>query len=180
LTVDLHPAQFAAVTARRRWVFLACLATALVGGIAAGVVAPRILVGGTSHPAAPTADEAFLAARAAVGPLGLSDRLHMDPQEIAASQRRWAAMTPAQRQTVLARYRQVVEMDPADRDLLLVKYAALRQLPPDRQADLRKRAAGLAEFRKTLSPQDVAVLESMTETQRASRLLELWQAHDGL
>ena len=87
-------------------------------------------------------------------------------------------MSETERLAVVARYRRLAEMDAAERDQLLQKYQEFRQLSGDQQADLRRRAIRLAAFVQSLSPQDQALLESMTDDQRAARLLELWRARE--
>jgi hypothetical protein len=156
-----------------------CLTTALALGLLAGVFGPRMLVGGVPASVEPVAAETDLESMASASPLGLAERLGLEIREIKASEARWAALSPADRELLLARYQRLVEMDEAERGRLIENYVAFRRLPPDRQAALRKRAAALAEFIQALSPQDQALLESMSSTQRASRLLELWQAREG-
>jgi hypothetical protein len=156
-----------------------CLTTSLAMGLLAGVFGPRILVGGVPAPAESVAAESVLASMASDGPLGLAARLGLEKREIKASEARWAALSPADRESLLARYQRLVEMDESERSQLIENYAAFRQLPADRQVALRKRAAALAGFIQALSPQDQARLESMSPTQRALRLLELWQAREG-
>ena len=58
-------------------------------------------------------------------------------------------------------------------------YQAFRKLPQDRQQRLRDRARKLDEFMGTLSQQDLAMLKSLDDRQRAERLLQLWQARYG-
>jgi len=104
--------------------------------------------------------------------------LGLGPREMLVNQRRWETMSQADRLSLTLQYHRLAEMDDAEREQLVQKYQDFRQLSDDRQADLRRRAAKLAAFRESLSPQDQALLESMTETQRAARLLELWRARE--
>ncbi len=160
----------------RKGLLALCLVTALVCGAAVGMLAPHILIGETARKA--DTGEAVAAVHTAAGPLGLTERLGLDPREIEANQQRWAAMSEAERLAVVARYRRLAEMDAAERDQLLQKYQEFRQLSGDQQADLRRRAIRLAAFVQSLSPQDQALLESMADDQRAARLLELWRARE--
>lgn len=170
--------QFALSPRRRgRW-FTLCLGMAVACGILAGALGPKILVGGVPRGAGP-AVEPVPTELTDGEPLGLAERLGLDPAEIVASETRWARLAQAEREVLIDRYRRLVQMDPADRDRLVERYAAIRQLSPQRQDQLRKRAAALAAFVQMLSPEDQALLESMNDYQRASRLLELWQVHDG-
>lgn len=170
---------------RRRCVrlLLVCAATALACGMLAGAAAPRLLIGGV--PQAGRTEVAQAAAVAAVGapdgpaaesPLALAARLCLDPREIQANQIRWASMSDAQRRTLLAKYWRLAGMPEADQSRLIDQYLAFRDLPEKRQEVLRTRAKKLRAFVESLSPQDQAILESMGDTDRARRILELWQA----
>jgi hypothetical protein len=153
-----------------------CLATALVCGVAAGALGPRVLVGSVS-PAVPATAQVREAVDEVAEPLGLSERLGIDALQAKADEKRWAAMPESERRLLVDRYRELAGMDDTQRGPLLQKYAAFRQLPADQQAALRRRAADLASLLKSLSPQDQARLESLsTDSDRALRLLELWQA----
>jgi hypothetical protein len=154
-----------------------CLATALVCGVAAGALGPRVLVGSVSPAVPATATEMREAVDEVPAPLGLSERLGIDTLQAKADEKRWAAMPESERRLLVGRYRELAGMDDAQRGPLLQKYAAFRQLPADQQTALRRRAADLASLLKSLSPQDQARLESLsTDHDRALRLLELWQA----
>jgi len=168
---------------RRVRLMLVCLATALSCGVVAGIAAPQILVGGTPQAATghgPTAKPPDAhPGRAPVVPLELSARLQADPRETQANAGRWPLLDEPQRRLFLDRYWQLTEMEPAERQKVFEQYTAFRQLPEKRQEYLRERARKLREFMGTLSPQDQAVLESMGETERARRLLDLWKARYG-
>ena len=167
---------------RRMRLMLVCLVTALACGAAAGVVAPQLLIGGMPSAAGNDAaklDDRAVSARPAPQPLDLSERLALDPRETRANAVEWARMAEADRRALLDRYWRLSEMGPADQERVFQRYALLRELPGNRQDFLRTRAVKLTEFVKTLSPQDQAVLESMSDRDRAKRLLELWQARYG-
>jgi hypothetical protein len=164
----------------RRWVLLALsLVTALACGAVVGLVGPQILIGDTARKPYLNTVEVTQVVRPAPT-LGLTERLGMGARETVANQKRWETMTETERLAVAHQYRRLTEMDEAERDMLLQKYQDFRQLSDDRQADLRRRAAKLADFLNSLSPQDQALLESMSETQRAARLLELWRAREAV
>jgi hypothetical protein len=165
---------------RRGRLMLVCLVTALACGVVAGIAAPQMLIGGMFQVGADraTAGDARQAS-AAVGPLGLSEHIRIDPLEAQADASRWSLLTEDQRRAIFDRYWQLAEMEPAQRKTVFERYAAFRDLPEKRQEFLRDRARKLKEFMGTLSPQDQAVLESMGETERAQRLLELWRARYG-
>jgi len=169
---------------RRVRLLLVCLATALGCGIAAGVVGPQILIGGVADlvmPAEATNGATVQAGgkNAAAMPLAISEPLGLDPRETQANAFRWAGLSEAGRRAYLDKYWKLAEMDPAARERLVREYAQFRELPEKRQEFLKARARKLKEFVGTLSPQDQAVLESMTDAQRAERLLQLWQARYG-
>jgi hypothetical protein len=168
---------------RRVRLMLVCLVTALACGAVAGMVAPQMLIGevptGQAADGAMSAVDAAVQAKAAAPTLELSDRLALDPRETRANTMAWSIMPEPERRTFLDRYWRLAEMGEADRDRLLQRYALLRELPTDRQEYLRTRAIKLREFINTLNPQDQAVLESMSDRDRASRLLELWQTKYG-
>ena len=175
---------------RRRKIrlMLVCLAAAMVCGVVAGMAAPRILVGSVAT-TAPTAAVVDAAKAPAAGIetaspssrprpsnlLPLAERLGLDPREMQANAIRWSALSESERRTLLDRYWRLAELSPADQQQIFEQYAALRDLPEEQQELLRAKARKLQEFMKTLSPQDLAVLEGMSETDRAARLLELWQ-----
>ena len=172
---------------RRIRLLLACLATALACGTVTGLVAPQVLTGsiaGTHTPAVRPvwADGATLPLSAppiSVDPLDLSERLQLDPRQIQANTMRWAAMPEAEREQCLDRYWRLAQSDPAEQDRLFQEYSAFQQLPPDEQETLRRRAKKLQAFINTLSPQDQALLESMSDGERAKHLLQLWQTRYG-
>ncbi len=167
---------------RRRHLRLAlvCLTMFLVGGITAVILEPRILIGGVS----PGTDGIFPpnvlirpSSKAVVpGPLNLGERVSLDPRELQANVLRWASVSENERRVLLDRYWRLTEMDPADRERIFGQYGAFRELPEKRQEFLRARAQKLRAFMQSLSAQDLALLESMSDTERAQRLLELWQA----
>ncbi|HUU92019.1 MAG TPA: hypothetical protein VM238_12525 [Phycisphaerae bacterium] len=167
---------------RRIRLMLVCLATALACGLVAGIVGPQILIGGVSHPGAEaTAPKDKPRGRSieAAGPLDLSDRLALDPRETQANTIRWQSLSDDRRRAVLDRYWRLAEMDWGERESVFERYAAFRRLPEQRQEFYRTRAVKLRAFMNTLSPQDRAVLEGMSDEDRARRLLELWQARYG-
>lgn len=167
---------------RRVRLMLVCVATALACGVVAGLLAPQVLVGSVPQAAEllPAGVKAAAPAAPAAGePLSLSDRVGLDPRETQANAIRWAALTEADRRSLLDQYWQLSEMDEAQRDRLVQQYTAFRELPEKRQEALLARARKLKEFVKTLSPQDQAVLESMGDRDRAARLMQLWQARHG-
>ncbi len=185
--MDPRRAQLARLLQRRRRRFrllVVCLVTAGACGVVAGFLGPRILIGDTSmvragkpavgRPAAP----ATLEPSSAI-PLGLSDRLSLDPREEQANTIRWHTMDADQRRDLLDRYWQLADLDQADQQRLFNRYQRFRNLPEARRMFLRERAKQLKAFRDTLSPQDQAVLESMTDEARARRLMALWQARYG-
>ena len=191
MTVERPRGQLVRLLARRRRrteLLLACLTLALACGLAAGVAGPRILVGSVPevrHPPSASVEAPATsqmppqdAARAA--PLALAERLSLDPRETKANEIRWAAMSETQRRTLLDRYWHLARMDPVERQRLFEQYAAFRELPAERQAELRARATRLAEFLRTLSPQDRALLESMSEAERAARVIELARVQQGM
>jgi len=185
MTVDPRREQLVRLLARRRrrtGLLLACLTLALACGLAAGVAGPRLLVGSVPevrHPPSASA-KAPATAQPPTSPLTLAERLSLDPRETKANEIRWAAMSETQRRTLLDRYWRLARMDPVERQRLFEQYAAFRELPAERQAELRTRATRLAEFLRTLSPQDRAMLESMSETARAARVMELARAQQGM
>jgi hypothetical protein len=169
---------------RRGRLLLVCLATALACGFAAGMAGPRILVGGVAElaGAAGVATDAAVQAsgkKPAAMTLVLSEQVGLDPRESQANAIRWASLTENERRVYLDTYWKLAEMDPAARERLVEQYTQFRELPEKRQQFLKARAQKLKEFMSTLSPQDQAVLESMSDTQRAERLLQLWQARYG-
>lgn len=163
---------------------LACLMTALVCGAVAGVVAPQLVIGGvpsvatTEDSARATTDKASTA-KATAKPLDLSQRVTLDPREERANTAEWVRLTEAERRVFLDRYWRLSELSPAEQEKVFTRYATLRDLPDKRQEFLRTRAERLKTFVQSLSPQDQAVLESMSDHDRAKRLLELWQARYG-
>ena len=168
---------------RRLRLLLVCAATALACGLTAGALAPRLLIGGMPHFAAlevaqPVSATTAGAAggRAVESPLALAELLGLDPREIQANQIRWASMSDAQRRTLLGQYWRLAGMPAADQARLIDQYMAFRDLPEKRQELLRTRAKKLRAFVDSLSPQDQAILESMSDTDRARRIQELWQA----
>jgi hypothetical protein len=185
VSVDRRREQLVRLLDRRRRrarLLLVCLATALVCGVAAVSVAPtRLLIGGVSQAAGLAAapvrpPEAARSAGVAASPLSLSDRLRVDPRETQANAIRWASMAEGERRALVNRYWRLAAIDPSDQDRIFQQYEAFRELPEGRQEFLRTRAQRLRDFIQSLSPQDQALLESMTDRQRAERLLELWQA----
>jgi len=184
MTVERPRGQLVRLLARRRRrteLLLACLTLALACGLAAGVAGPRILVGSVPEPHPLVVASAGAPATAQpTAPLALAERLSLDPRETKANEIRWAAMSETQRRTLLDRYWRLARMDPVERQRLFEQYVAFRELPAERQAELRARATRLAEFLRTLSPQDRAMLESMNETARAVRVMELARARQGM
>jgi len=180
-----HVARLLRRRRRRSRLLLVCVTVALACGTVAGFLGPKILIGGT----AATADDTPLAVPAAapqangqtVGtPLDLDTRLGLDPREEHANALRWQDMPAGQRRAMLDRYWRLAGADEAQREVLFEKYDQFRELPAERRAYLRERARKLKAFMKTLSPQDQAVLEGMSdEAARAGRLLELWRATYG-
>lgn len=176
---------------RRIRLLLACLATALACGAVTGLVVPQVLTGSIAglttatpwragtHPPADGATLPLSASPISVEPLDLSERLQLDPRQIQANTMRWAAMPEAEREQCLDRYWRLAQSDPAEQDRLFREYSAFRQLPPDEQETLRRRAKKLQAFINTLSPQDQALLESMSDGERAKHLLQLWQTRYG-
>jgi len=172
---------------RRIRLLLACLATALACGTVTGLVVPQVLTGsiaGTHQPAVRPvwADGATLplsASHISVEPLDLSERLQLDPRQTQANTVRWAAMPEAERQQCLDRYWRLAQLDAAEQERLFRQYTAFQQLLPDEQETLRQRAKKLQAFINTLSPQDQALLESMSDGERAKHLLQLWQTRYG-
>jgi len=178
--------QFARHVARRRRVrlLLVCGVTAAACGMMAGILGPRILIGGTApvrsaSPAPAEPPPAATAAESAATPLDLAVQLSLDPRERQANAIRWQAMEPQARRDLLDRYWALAGMAPERRARLLQKYEAFRSLPEPRRRFLRDRARALREFVASLSPQDQAVLEGMSDEARARRVLELWQARYG-
>ncbi|HUU32342.1 MAG TPA: DUF3106 domain-containing protein [Phycisphaerae bacterium] len=166
---------------RRIRLLLACLATALACGAVTGLVVPQVLTGSIAgtHQPADGSTLPFSASPISVEPLDLSERLQLDPRQIQANTMRWAAMPEAEREQCLDRYWRLAQSDPAEQDRLFQEYSAFRQLPPDEQETLRRRAKKLQAFINTLSPQDQALLESMSDGERAKHLLQLWQTRYG-
>jgi len=168
---------------RRVRLLLVCLATALACGVVAGMAGPQILIGGVADRAAPgePSKAAVLpAAKTPVAmPLALSELLGLDPRESQANAIRWPALPEKERRAYLDRYWKLAEMDPEAQERLVTQYSQFRELPEKRQEFVKIRAQKLKAFVSTLSPQDQAILESMSDTQRAERLLQLWQARYG-
>ncbi|MFO8014965.1 MAG: DUF3106 domain-containing protein [Phycisphaerae bacterium] len=181
--MDPRRAQLARLLRRRRRrvrLLLVCVVTAVACGTVAGLVGPRILIGGTGVgvAAVPSAD-APVAADAAATPLDLPARLALDPRETQANAIRWQKMSGPRRRRLLDRYWDLAGLDAGEREALIDRYAAFRNLPEARRAFLRDRAAKLKAFVASLSPQDQAVLEGMDDEARARRLLDLWKARYG-
>jgi len=180
-------AQLARLLQRRRRRFrllVVCLVTAGVCGAVAGFLGPRILIGGTSmlHAERPATGQSTTLAKfepSPAIPLGLSDRLGLDPREEQANTIRWQNMDAGQRRILLHRYWQLADLDQEQQQRLFDRYQRFRNLPEARRRFLRQRAQKLKAFLDTLSPQDQAVLESMTDEARARRLVALWQARYG-
>jgi len=184
--MDARRAQFARHQARRRRLrlLLVCVVTAAACGTTAGIVGPRILIGGTSvvRPGSPPQVEPPLVvktARPAAMPIDLVLQVGLDPREQQANAIRWQAMAPEARRDLLDRYWVLAEMDAGGRQRVIEKYETFRNLPEERRRFLRDRARTLREFVASLSPQDQAVLEGMGDEARARRVLELWQARYG-
>ena len=182
--MDPRRVQLALLLRRRRRrlrLLLVCLATAVACGAVAGLAGPRILIGGTAHGRIdrPAATDAEVSAQPAATPLDLPARLALDPREEQANAIRWQKMSDPQRRRLLDRYWDLATLDPDQRDTLLERYEDFRNLPEQRRAFLRQRAVKLKAFVASLSPQDQAVLEGMSDETRARRLLELWQARYG-
>ena len=182
--MDPRRAQLARMLQRRRRRFrllMVCLATAVTCGTVAGFLGPRILIGGTGamRPVGQAASETSADARSPATPLDLPSRLALDPREAQANAIRWQKMSQAERRRLLDRYWNLAGLDAEQRESLLERYEAFRDLPQERRAFLRDRAARLKAFVATLSPQDQAVLDGMSDEARARRLLELWEARYG-
>ena len=182
--MDPRRVQLALLLQRRRRRFrllLVCVVTAATCGTLAGLVGPRILIGGTAagRVAQSTAPETQVTAPTAATPLDLASRLVLDPREAQANAIRWQKMSDPDRRHLLDRYWNLAGLDPEQREAMLEEYGAFRELPEQRRAFLRERAAKLKAFVASLSPQDQAVLEGMPDEARARRLLDLWQARYG-
>ena len=184
--MDARRAQFARHLARRRRLrlLLVCVALAAACGTTAGIIGPRILIGGMSvvRPGSQPQAELPLPAKApeaAAAPFDLALQLGLDPREQQANAIRWKSMVPEARRDLLDRYWSLAAMDPDRRQSLVRKYEEFRSLPEERRRFLRDRAQTLREFVASLSPQDQAVLEGMGDEARARRVLELWQARYG-
>jgi len=184
--MDDRRIQFARHVARRRRVrlLLVCVVTAAACGTTAGILGPRILIGSTSavRLEAPVRAQPEPSAKAmdpAAMPLDLALQLSLDPREQQANAIRWQSMELQARRDLLDRYWALAGMDSDRRERLLEKYETFRSLPEERRRFLRDRARTLREFVASLSPQDQAVLEGMSDEGRARRVLELWQARYG-
>jgi len=168
---------------RRVRLLMVCVATAAACAVVAGAVVPDMLIGGVApiveSPAPAKAGPVQASRPVPGGPLGLAERLRLDPREVQVNSVRWAAMTLDQRRAMLDRYWRLAEIDPVARQRLVDAYASFRDLSEKRQEFLRTRARRLQEFIRTLSPQDQALLESMGDEQRARHLVELWKARYG-
>jgi len=182
--MDPRRAQLARLLQRRRRrtrLLLVCVVTAVACGTVAGLVGPRILIGGTgaARVSQVAATETEVSAPGAATPLDLPSRLALDPREAQANAIRWQTMSQDERRRLLDRYWNLAGLEAGQRQALLERYGAFRELPEERRAFLRERAAKLKAFVATLSPQDQAVLEGMSDEARARRLLDLWQARYG-
>ena len=169
---------------RRSRLLLLCLVVAVACGAVAEFVRPKILIGGmlaagkvarAGRPVAAARTDATPPAT----PLDLDTRLGLDPREEHANALRWQDMSAGDRRALLDRYWHLAGTDAERRTALFNQYKQFRQLPPERRMYLRDRARKLKAFMATLSPQDQAVLEGMTDEARARRLLELWRASYG-
>jgi hypothetical protein len=182
--MDPRRAQLARLFERRRRrnrLLLVCLVTAVACGTVAGLAGPQILVGGTArvHAGRAAAHGPAVEPEAAASPLDLAGRVALDPREAQANAIRWQAMPAADRRALLDRYWSLAGLDAGQVDRLVDQYGEFRELSEGRRAYLRQRAQKLKEFMAGLGPQDQAVLEGMSDEDRARRLLELWQARYG-
>ena len=171
---------------RRRVRLLAvCVGAAVVCGVVAAVLAPKVMVGGVAAPSGAGDRSADARRHDAAAPrahtvlLGLSDRLGLDPREVRHNALRWQTLGPADREVFFQRYWRLGDLEPAEGDRLIAQYEALRRLPEDRQAQLRRQARDLRDFLANLSPQDQAVLAGAPEEERAAKILELLERSRG-
>lgn len=162
---------------RRRMRLLAvCVGTAVLCGAVAAILAPKVLVGDVrlgieSAKLKQTKRGAKPLQPAAV--LDLDNRLDLDPRETHTNGMRWNALAEPERQVFFERYWRLTALDPEEQDRLVERYKEFRTLPAERQALLLRRARDLEEFLNRLSPRDKAVLASLSDEERAARLLEL-------
>ena len=168
---------------RRRMRLLAvCVGTAVLCGALAAIFAPKVLVGDV-RPGGGAPVQSKPIKRGAKPPrpgavLDLDNRLDLDPRETRNNSMRWDALAEPERRLFFERYWRLTALEPEEQDRLIERYKEFRRLPAERQALLRRRARDLQEFLNRLSPQDKAVLASLSDEERAARLLEL-QSPDG-
>jgi hypothetical protein len=177
--VDARREQLVRMLQRRRRMRLlaVCVGTAVLCGAVAAILAPKVLVGGVplggGEPAKLKHTKRTAKPLRPGAVLDLDNRLDPDPRETRNNSIRWNALSEPQRQAFFKRYWRLMALDPAEREALLDRYKEFRRLPADRQTLLRQRARNIEEFIQRLSPQDRAVLASMSQQERAARLLEL-------
>jgi len=184
--MDPPRAQLVRLLQRRRRrirLLMVCVVTAVTCGAVAGVLEPRILIGGTAggplDRSAAMETPATVSTEPAPTPLDLEARLALDPREEQANALRWQEMSDRKHRRLLDRYWDLAALESDQRDALLEQYERFRKLPEARRRFLRERARKLKAFVASLSPQDQAVLEGMNDEARARRLLALWHARYG-
>jgi len=154
-----------------------CVGTAVLCGAVAAILAPKVLVGdvrlGGGEPAKLKQTKRGAKTLRPGAVLDLDNRLDPDPRETRNNGMRWNALPDAQRREFFERYWRLTALDPEEQDRLIERYKEFRRLPAERQALLLRRARDLEEFLNRLSPQDKAVLASLSDEARAARLLEL-------
>jgi len=177
--VDARREQLVRMLHRRRRMRLlaVCVGTAVLCGAVAAILAPKVLVGdvrlGGGEPAKLKQPKRGAKTLQPGAVLDLDNRLDLDPRETRTNGMRWNALAEPERQVFFERYWRLTALDPEEQDRLVERYKEFRTLPAERQALLRQRAKDLEEFLNRLSPQDKAVLASLSDEERAARLLEL-------
>jgi len=177
--VDVRREQLVRMLHRRRRMRLlaVCVGTAVLCGAVAAILAPKVLVGdvrlGGGEPAKLKQTKRGAKTLRPGAVLDLDNRLDPDPRETRNNGMRWNALPDAQRREFFERYWRLTALDPEEQDRLIERYKEFRRLPAERQALLLRRARDLEEFLNRLSPQDKAVLASLSDEARAARLLEL-------
>jgi len=182
--VDARREQLVRMLHRRRRMRLlaVCVGTAVLCGAVAATLAPKVLVGdvrlGGGEPAKRKQTKRGAKTLQPGAVLDLDNRLDLDPRETRNNSMRWNALAEPERRVFFERYWRLTALDPEEQDRLIERYKEFRTLPAERQALLRQRAKDLEEFLNRLSPQDKAVLASLSDEERAARLLEL-QSRNG-
>jgi hypothetical protein len=177
--VDARREQLVRMLHRRRRMRLlaVCVGTAILCGAVAAILAPKVLIGdvrlGGGEPAKLKQTKRGAKTLRPGAILDLDDRLDLDPRETRTNGMRWNALADAQRREFFERYWRLTALDPEEQERLIERYKEFRRLPAERQALLLRRARNLEEFLNRLSPQDKAVLASLSDEERAARLLEL-------